>query len=36
MPRAATSFALSIRFCDSGFSTMTLRAFAGPMRFGSR
>ncbi len=35
MPRPTTSLALSIRFCDNGFSMTTLRAFAGPTRFGS-
>ena len=36
MPSAATSLALSIRFCDNGFSMMTLSASAAPTRFGSR
>ncbi len=36
MPNSNAWSADSIRFCLSGFSMMTFRAFSIPMRFGSR
>ena len=34
IPRSNTSWGFSIRFCLSGFSMTTLRAFSMPIRFG--